>query len=95
MLLERNTTPYLKEVLQLIELVLIFHTSGFWSKLVWSHSKETKWKCIIRKLVEKFTVVFPRVDGNAWKIPKVHLLKHLPKNISKFGAVLNFDCTNG
>ena len=35
------------------------------------------------------------MDGNSWKCPKMHLLSHIPQNIELYGALLNFDCTNG
>ena len=32
--------------------------------------------------------------GNGYKFPDMHLPKNLPSNIQRYGAPLNFDCTN-
>ena len=46
-------------------------------------------------IVKQLPILFPQVDGNSWKFLKMNLLSHIPKNIEIYGALLNFDCTNG
>ena len=54
--------------------------------------KSIQW---VRNIIKNLPIIFPRVEGNSWKFPKMHLQLHIPDNIEIYGAPLNFDCTNG
>ena len=45
--------------------------------------------------MRNLTIVIPRVDGDCYKIPKMHLWKHVTESITEYGAPLNFDCSSG
>ena len=87
--------PKFSSILELIEDMLIFHLSVFQKRIFWSNGKKEKWCHWVRNIIERLPIIFPRVDGNSWKFPKMHLLSHIPQNIEIYGAPLNFDCTNG
>ena len=43
-------------------------------------------------MIRDVKLTFPRIDGQGYKFPKLHLMKHLPDDIDNFGSPLNFDC---
>ena len=90
-----QSNPHFSSILKLIEDLLIFHSSVFQKKLFWSNGKKHKWFQWVRNIIQQLPIIFPRVNGNSWKFPKMHLLSHIPQNIETYGAPLNFDCTNG
>ena len=90
-----QSNPTFSSILILIEDLIIFHSSVFQKKLLWSNGKKQKWLQWVRNIIRQLPIIFPRVDGNSWKLPKMHLLSHIPQNIEIYGAPLNFDCTNG
>ena len=56
---------------------------------------EKKWFQWLYNVINQLPIMFPRVEGNNWKFPKIYLLSHIPQNIEIYGALLNFDYTNG
>ena len=46
-------------------------------------------------MIRRLPLVKPRMEGNHWKFPKMHLTRHTPQNIWMHGAPLNYDCMEG
>jgi len=93
--LGRRPKPTLQSMLSLIEHLLIFHASVYKEDFSWSNEKEKIWKQKISYIVQNLPYVFPRIEGNGWKFPKLHLQQHLPYNVARFGSPRNFDAMMG
>ena len=46
----------------------------------------------IGMMIRQVTKTFPRKAGNGWRLPKLHVLLHVPSSIAKYGSPSNWDC---
>jgi hypothetical protein len=81
-----------QDFVEVIEILLSFHS---WYKstvpVPWNDASKSTLKESIVKMLNKVIVTLPRVEGNGWKIQKLHELLHIPEDVQNFGSPKNFD----
>ena len=92
---DMKSNPNLASLIDVIERLLIYHSSVQQKSFTWDQDKNLRWEQFLQDLMRDLTVVIPRVDGDCYKFPKMHLLKHVTESITEYGAPLNFDCSSG
>ncbi len=91
----QTVDPTYGEFMDCIERMLLLHAFATRKELWWSPDLSMKFDISLRSLIKQIVFCFPRVEGDCHKYPKMHLLKHLTKNINEYGAPINFDCMDG
>ena len=88
----------LKDILQLFEALLSFHE---WAKQeqFWSRrdrvEKEAEAQASIRKLLTMLMTTLPRDFGNGWNLSKLHEHTHIVSDITRYGAMNNYNACWG
>ena len=92
---QRNRKPTYEQFMDCVEQMLVFHAVVNKKEFWWSESLSEKFNRSLRMLIKDIVFCFPRIDGDCHKYPKMHLLKHLTRNVEEYGAPINFDCMDG